>query len=121
MAAQIITEQLANGLTLAVEPMPHLRSVSWTILIPAGSASDPEGQSGAAQLLSGMVFRGAGERDARALSDALDALGVQRSGHLDHEYVTIGGSALASELDAALGIYADIVQRPPFPRRELDA
>ncbi len=121
MASQIITEELPNGLTLAVEPMPHLRSVSWTLLVEAGSAGDPDGQNGAAQLLSGMVYRGAGERDARALSDALDSLGVQRGGRLDLEYVTLGGSSLASELGSALALYADIVRRPALPAVELDA
>ena len=121
MTAQIITEQLPNGLTVAVEPMPHLRSVSWTLLVEAGSAGDPEGQNGAAQLLSGMVYRGAGARDARALSDALDSLGVQRGGRLDLEYATFGGSSLASELGPALTLYADILRRPTLPASELDA
>jgi predicted Zn-dependent peptidase len=121
VTSQIITEQLPNGLTLAVEPMPHLRSVSWTLLIEAGSAGDPEGANGAAQLLSGMVYRGAGGRDARELSDALDTLGIQRRGRLDHEYVTLGGSSLGVELGPALQLYADIARRPALPAAELDA
>lgn len=121
MTSQIMTEQLTNGLTIAVEPMPHLRSVSWTLLLQAGSAGDPVGQNGSAQLLAGMVYRGAGTRDARALSDALDALGVQRSGRLDYEYATFGGSGLADDLAPALALYADIVRRPRLPADELDA
>ena len=121
MLSQIHTEQLPNGLTLAVEPMPHLRSVSWTLLVEAGSAGDPEGQSGSATLLSGMVYRGAGNRDARELSDALDALGVLRGGGLDYEYATFGGSCLAHDFGEALALYADIVRRPSLPRAELDA
>lgn len=121
MTSQIITEQLPNGLTLAVEPMPHLRSASWTLLVQAGSAGDPAGMNGSAQVLSGMVYRGAGDRDARALSDALDALGVQRSGRLDYEYATFGGACLADDLAPALALYADIVRRPTLPEAELDA
>jgi len=121
VTSQIYTEQLPNGLTLAVEPMPHLRSVSWTLLIEAGSAGDPEGQSGSGSLLSGMVFRGAGDRDARELSDALDALGVQRGGGVDYESMTFAGSCLASDFGQALAIYADIVRRPRLPAAELDA
>ncbi|CAA9271982.1 MAG: hypothetical protein AVDCRST_MAG93-2677, partial [uncultured Chloroflexia bacterium] len=121
VASHIITEQLGNGLTLAVEPMPHLRSVSWTLLIPAGSAGDPDGQNGSAQLLAGMLYRGAGDRDARQLSDALDDLGVQRSGSLSYEYATFGGACLADDLVPALTLYADIVRRPQLPATELDA
>lgn len=121
MSQTIHTRQLANGLTVAVETMPHLRSVAWTLLLPAGSASDPEGLSGAMQVLNGMVYRGAGERDARALSDALDALGIQRAGRVDVEYTTFGGAALADDLAAALALYADIVRRPRLPAEELEA
>jgi predicted Zn-dependent peptidase len=117
----ISTYQLPNGLTIVVEPMAHARSAAWTLLLPAGSATDPEGQSGAAQLLHGMVYRGAGDRDARELSDALDALGVQRGGGVSTEYATFGGAALADDLEAALELYADIVRRPLLPAQELDA
>jgi predicted Zn-dependent peptidase len=116
-----MTEQLPNGLTLAVEPMPHLPSVAWVLLVEAGSAGDLPERSGTAQLLSGMVYRGAGQRDARALSDALDALGIQRRGGLDHEYVTFGGACLAADLSDALALYADIIRRPLLPTAELDA
>ena len=121
MAQQIQTHQFPNGLTLAVETMPHLRSASWTLLMTAGSATDPANRSGAAQVLNGMVYRGAGERDARALSDALDDLGVQRGGGVDREYMTLSGALLANDLPAALGLYADIVRRPRLPADDLEA
>src|SRR4051794_1099159 len=101
--------------------MPHVRSASWTLLVEAGSAGDPEGQSGAAQLLGGMMYRGAGERGARELSDSLDALGIQRGGHVDQAYQTFSGACLATDLPDALAIYADIVRHPLLPGDELDA
>src|SRR4051794_12062615 len=101
--------------------MPHVRSASWTLLVEAGSAGDPDEQSGAAQLLGGMVYRGAGERNARELSDSLDALGIQRGGHVDQAYQTFSGACLAADLPAALAIYADIIRRPALPGDELDA
>ncbi|HEX6291942.1 MAG TPA: pitrilysin family protein [Herpetosiphonaceae bacterium] len=121
MPQSIHTFRLDNGLTVVVEPMPYVRSVAWTLLLHAGSANDPAGQSGAAQLLNGMVFRGAGERDARALSNALDELGVQRSGGVGTEYTTFSGALLAEDFDAALALYADVVRRPHLPPAELDA
>ncbi len=121
MPQPIQTFQLDNGLTVVVEPMPHLRSAAFTLLLPAGSATDPDGQSGAAQLVNGMVYRGAGERDARALSNALDDLGVQRGGGVGVEYTTHSGALLADDLEAALALYADIARRPLLPEAELDA
>lgn len=121
MRRSIWTDELPNGLRLAAEHMPHLPSVSWTLLVEAGSAGDPEGRSGMAQLLSGMVVRGAGERDARAFSDALDALGVHRGGGVDREYLTFSGACLAADLPDALPLFADMLQRAHLPRGELDA
>lgn len=121
MTQTIHLHTFANGLQLAVEEMAHLPSAAWSLLIPAGAASDPEGRSGALNVLHGMVQRGAGTRDARALSDALDNLGVQRGGRADSEYVTFSGAALAADVPAALELYADIVLRPQLPADELDA
>lgn len=121
MPQTISTFRLDNGLTVVVEPMPHMRSAAWTLLVLAGSATDPEGQSGAAQLLNGMVYRGAGQRDARALSNALDDLGVLRGGSAGVEFTTFSGALLADDLEAALALYADIVRRPLLPADELDA
>ncbi len=121
MPQSIHTFRLDNGLTVVVETMPHVRSVAWTLLVAAGSANDPEGQNGAAQLLNDMVYRGAGERDARALSNALDELGVQRGGSAGVEYTTFSGALLAEDFAAALALYADIVRRPHLPAAELDA
>ncbi len=121
MPQSIQTFRLDNGLSVVVESMPHLRSAAWTLLVAAGSATDPDGQSGAAQVLNGMVYRGAGERDARQLSNALDDLGVQRGGGVGVEYTTLSGALLADDLENALALYADIVRRPQLPEAELDA
>src|SRR5438105_81533 len=87
----IDTHLLPNGLTLVAEQIPGVRSAAFLILLPAGAVTDPIGQEGLATVLEGMVYRGAGERDTRALSDALDALGVQRSGGAELETASFGG------------------------------
>ena len=59
----IYTSVLPNGLTLVAERIPGVRSASFLILLPAGAVTDPIGQEGAATVLEGMVYRGAGERE----------------------------------------------------------
>jgi predicted Zn-dependent peptidase len=117
----IETYRLDNGLTIVVEPMPHVRSAAFALLVTAGSATDPEHQNGAMQIVNEMVYRGAGDKDARALSNALDDLGVQRGGSVGVEYTTFSGALLADDLPAALALYADIVRRPLLPADELEA
>ncbi len=105
-------QTLPNGLTLVAEPMPWLPSASFSLLMPVGAAGDPAGQEGSATVLNDWLYRGAGERDSREFSDALDDLGVRRGGGAGTEYATLSASLLADALPETLKLYADMVRRP---------
>jgi predicted Zn-dependent peptidase len=107
-----------NGLTLVGEPMPSKQAAAFTFLVPAGSASEPVGRDGLSSVLEGVSYRGAGNRNSRQLSDALDDLGVDRGGGADVEYTTFGGATLGLYLQDALTVYADIIRRPQLPDGE---
>jgi len=64
---QIYQEQLSNGLWVVAEPSASAQSLSMTMLVPAGVASEPEGAQGTSALLEEMITRGAGGLDARLL------------------------------------------------------
>lgn len=118
---QIFTHVFDNGLTLVAERMPFVRSAAFRLLVPAGVVNDPDGLEGAAHVLFGLSFRGAGNRSSRQLSDALDNLGLQRSGGSGDELTSFGGVLLGEDLIPALETYADIVCRPHLPGDELPA
>jgi predicted Zn-dependent peptidase len=120
-SSQTFTTTLQNGLTLVAEAIPGVRSAAFVLLLPAGAVTDPVGQEGMATLIEGLVYRGAGARDVRALSDALDSLGVQRGGGADLEHSAFGGTILADDLESALALYADIIRRPHLPADQQDA
>jgi len=113
--------QLPNGLTVVAEHLPAVRSAAFQFIVPAGAITDPEGYEGSATVLEGLSYRGAADRDSRQLSDALDALGIQRGGGAELEYVTFGGALLADDLHRALEIYADILRRPHLPPDQFPA
>lgn len=106
------TLQLPNGLTVVAEEISSVRSAAFQFIVPAGATTDPDGHEGAATVLEGLCYRGAGDRSSRQLSDALDALGLHRGGGAELEYATFGGALLADDLERALGLYADILRRP---------
>jgi predicted Zn-dependent peptidase len=111
---------LGNGLTLVAERIPGVRSAAMTFLIPAGAASDPLGQAGAATVLSDWILRGAGGRDSRQLTDAFDNLGVQRSTSADNVFLRFSASLLGKNLAATLPLYGDIVRVPQLPEEGFD-
>ncbi len=121
MPQQIHHHTFPNGLTLLAERMDHVRSAALNFLVPAGCVYDPTEQLGLGSVLSEMITRGAGERDSRALSLALDNLGVDRDESVGQLHQRFWGATLASNLPAALEIYADILRRPHLPEKELDA
>jgi len=75
---------------------------------------------GVASILAEMITRGAGERDSRAVSLALDGLGVDRDESVGAINMRFWGSTLARNVPAALDIYADIILRPHLPPSELE-
>jgi predicted Zn-dependent peptidase len=118
--SQTFIHPLATGMTLVAERMPHVRSASFNILVPAGAAYDPLDRQGLATLTCDLMTRGAGSRDSRQLSDALDNLGVDRSESAGTMNVQLSGSTLSRNLIPALEIYADILRRPHLPETELE-
>ena len=121
MGQTVYQHTLPNGLVLLAEQMEHVRSAAFNFLVPAGCAYDPPGQFGVATILADLITRGAGSRDSRALSLALDALGVDRGEGVRVMNMRFGGSTLARSVPAALEIYADILLRPHLPAEELEA
>lgn len=97
------------------------QAVAWNLLVPAGSGTEPEGKDGLTSVLEEAMYRGAGDRDSKQLSDALDDLGIERGGGTDVEYTSFGGATLGLYLGEALNIYADIVRRPRLPADEWEA
>lgn len=114
---------LACGMPLMVEEMPGVRTAAISWLVPAGNSSDPEGENGDgwSSLLAELSQRGAGDRDSRALSDALDRAGVQRSVNPASVHIVASGTTLGSLVDQALPLFADMIVRPHLPAEALDA
>jgi len=111
---------LANGLTAIVEPMAGVRSAAFSVLVPAGSVFDPPGKNAAAAVLCEMLPRGAGSRDSRELSNALDDLGVQREEGVGTGHLSLTGAMIADNLEPALRLYRDLLREPHLPEDEFE-
>ena len=110
-----------NGLTLISEAMPWCESVSCSMLVPCGSNDDPPGRLGLSNLTCEMALRGAGQYGSRALIEAFENLGVDRSEALGNTHTTYSVATLSENLSLILPVMADILRRPHFPADQLDA
>ncbi len=112
MAEKLDRHILKNGMVLLGEPMEVVESVAFGFMLPAGAALLPEGCCGAGSVIADWIFRGAGDKNSRQLSDALDGLGLHRAGSISSSHITIGAVLEASNLAQALDLYADIILEP---------
>jgi predicted Zn-dependent peptidase len=118
---EVYHHTFANGLTLLAERMEHVRSAAMNFLVPAGCAYDPPDQLGVAAVLADLITRGAGPRGSRELTLALDNLGLDRGERVGVLHTRFWGATVATNLPAALEVYADILRRPHLPADEMEA
>jgi predicted Zn-dependent peptidase len=109
-----------NGLTLLAEPMPWLRSASFSILLPAGNQYDPANRLGLASCCCDMIQRGSGERDSRRFIEDLELLGVDYGFSVTVYHTSMGGTVPAQNIGDALAIFADVVRNPWLPEDQLE-
>jgi len=116
----IHTETLANGLCVAIERIPGMSTVSLCWLVPVGTAGDAPEQEGATTLLSELILRGAGTRDSRTWSDALDALGCERRTTANPFHTLLTATLMGNRLADAFPLLADAILRPRLDPEHLD-
>jgi predicted Zn-dependent peptidase len=112
MAEKFDKHTLKNGMVLLGEPMEAVESVAFGFMLPAGAARLPDGCCGAGNVIADWIFRGAGDKDSRQLSDAIDGLGLVRGRSVGSSHIAIGAALEAGNLAEALDLYADIILKP---------
>jgi len=118
--SSIYTHSFENGLVLLVEQMDWVESAAFSLLLPAGCAREPADRLGLSNFTCEMVQRGCGVRDSRRFLNDLENLGVDHSAAVSIAHTSFGGAMPAEQLDQALPIYADLVQRPHLPDDQLE-
>jgi len=112
MAENFDKYMLKNGMVLLGEPMEAVESVAFDFMLPAGEACLPDGCCGAGNVIADWIFRGAGDKDSRQLSDAIDGLGLVRGRSVGSSHIAIGAALEAGNLAEALDLHADIILKP---------
>ena len=113
---------LDNGLEIVTERNPAQRSASLAWLVPGGTAHDPlEHGDGWGTLLSEFLLRGAGARDSRSFSDALDRIGARRSVVADTYHQRLYATVHGDHVTALLDLMVDLIRRPMLPSESLES
>jgi zinc protease len=111
---------LKNGMTLMVSERRDLPLVSMGVALAAGSAQDPRGKAGLADLTHRTLLEGAGKKDAIALEEAFAELGGAPFVGTQYDGALVGTRVLRRNAPEALGLLADIVLRPMLRPEDFD-
>jgi predicted Zn-dependent peptidase len=111
---------LANGLTVAVDPLPGAESVAIGLYASVGARSEPERLGGLAHLVEHMVFKGAGGRDTRALAEVIEDVGGSLNAWTARDQTVFHGRALPRDLQLVTELLADLVRAPHFDEAHLE-
>lgn len=113
-ALNALTTRLDNGLTITMEPLPYLHTVSAGLWVRAGSAQEQEVQSGLAHLLEHLFFKGTKTRSVRELMEAVEGRGGHLNAFTAREYTCLYVKTLDWHIDSAIEILADILINSTF-------
>ena len=112
--------RLANGLTVAIDPMPGAQSAAIGLHAFVGSRSEAEGKGGLAHLVEHMVFKGTQKRDARGIAEAIEDVGGSLNAWTSRDQTAFHARTLAPDVGLALELIADLVRAPKLDAEELE-
>ncbi len=115
---QLIT--LPNGVRIATERMPGVRSAALGIWVATGSREEKAGESGAAHFIEHMLFKGTSTCSAAELARRMDAIGGQINAFTTKENTCFHARCLDTHLMDALGILCDMFFDSKFAEEDVE-
>jgi len=113
-------KKLRNGLVIASEVMPHLRSVSLGVWVKCGSRFETAEKTGISHFIEHLLFKGTRTRSATRIAEEIDSVGGQLDAFTEKEYVGFYAKVLDEHLPFAFELLSDIVLNPVFPAHEVE-
>ncbi len=111
---------LSNGLRVASRPMRSVETIAVGLYAATGSRHEDESVNGVAHLFEHMVFKGAGGRSSREISELVEDVGGDLNASTDRELTAFYLSLLADDLGLGVRLLSDLVRRPHFEMKHLE-
>lgn len=113
-------QHLANGLTVITVTNRRLPLVSVSLVSTEGAAGDADTRAGTAGLTAAVMTQGTSTRSAEQIARAVEALGSSLSAGAGWDGSTVGITVRTGQLDAALGIIADVARNAALAPEEIE-
>lgn len=112
--------ELENGLRVVLVQSEKQPVLSMQLAVLGGSLYDRAGKSGTADLVAGLLTKGAGERSAEQFAEEIERVGGTLSASASADFLTVQAAVLSADRELAFALVADALLRPTFPETELE-
>ncbi|MDR1532712.1 MAG: insulinase family protein [Clostridiales bacterium] len=111
---------LPNGLRVALDSVPSVRSAAFGIWVRNGSRNEDSVTNGISHFYEHMLFKGTERRDARDIADEMDAVGGQLNAFTTKEFTCVFARTLDTHLDIMMDVLADMFFNSRFDDEEIE-
>ncbi|MDD4844169.1 MAG: pitrilysin family protein [Anaerotignum sp.] len=116
----VIIKKLQNGISVALEEISYVRSISFGIWVKNGSRNERPEENGVSHFIEHMMFKGTENRSARQIAEEMDALGGQINAYTTKEYTCYHTRVLDEHFQRALDVLSDMVLRSSFQQKDVE-
>jgi len=110
---------LRNGMTLLLMEQHEVPLVSFSVIVKAGSVSDPAGKEGVASMTAALLRKGTATRNSDDFSAQLDFIGGSFGAGASQDATVISAEFMKKDLAKGLELLADAMLHPSFPGDEV--
>ena len=112
--------KLSNGIPVVFARRATVPTVRVSVAFDAGNAADDRAKLGTAALTTALLDEGTKTRSSLVIAKEQERLGAAVSAGNSMDRTTVGLFALKPNLDASLGLLADVVRNPAFAPAEVE-
>ncbi len=109
---------LENGTTLLLVERHDVPLIGLEATIRGGAVADPADKHGLANLLAGLLEKGAGERSAAEFAEAVEAVGGELDAAATLESFAVSAEFMSKDAALMVELVADMLRRPTLDRSE---
>ncbi len=116
----VVKYKQKNGLSVLLEPLESVVSVSVGLWIKKGSRHERKEQYGYAHFVEHMLFKGTENYSARELARMVDRVGGQHNAATNREYTCYYINVVSDHLELALKVLSDMYYNSLFDQEEIE-
>jgi zinc protease len=114
------SKTLSNGLEILIIEHHELPVVAFRLILKTGTAYDPKGQAGLANLTADLLRKGTDTHTATEIAETIDFVGGSLGAGADRDMTYVTCKVLTKYFDTGLDLLADVILNPAFEQQEID-